>query len=253
MKVTTFGGLTREQHDAIKHTNEMIAENAIKNVNVANDAGISQSKLNLNADPASHHTRHEPGGADAFTALGRNQIADLFNSPFWGNIPDKPTSFNPSAHASTHIAGGADAITAPLNPAALPSGTLKVGSETLLWSSDAEASSNVTGGYTLKSVTCNDKLAIVTKVSVEDKGNGSTYYIDAQIRFTPYSGGTSVALLSLGNVVSPSNYTYREVSNLKILVPMYFGSSFSWWVNIGSGITYYARNFRVYGREISWA
>ena len=31
----------------------------------------------------------------------RNDILDFFSTPFWGNIPDKPTSFPPSAHTHT--------------------------------------------------------------------------------------------------------------------------------------------------------
>jgi len=42
--------------------------------------------------------------------LTRSKITDFFNSPFWANIPDKPSSFPPSTHASTHAAGGSDAV-----------------------------------------------------------------------------------------------------------------------------------------------
>jgi hypothetical protein len=42
--------------------------------------------------------------------LTRSKITDFFNSPFWNNIPDKPSSFTPSAHASSHAPGGSDDI-----------------------------------------------------------------------------------------------------------------------------------------------
>jgi len=42
--------------------------------------------------------------------LTRSKITDFFNSPFWNNIPDKPSSFTPSAHQSTHRSGGSDAL-----------------------------------------------------------------------------------------------------------------------------------------------
>jgi hypothetical protein len=58
-----------------------------------------------------HASRHAAGGTDALSGLSRSQISDLFNSPFWNNIPDKPASYPPSAHASTHAAEGADAVT----------------------------------------------------------------------------------------------------------------------------------------------
>jgi hypothetical protein len=40
----------------------------------------------------------------------RSDITDLFSSPFWNNIPDKPSAFTPSAHASSHLKGGADEV-----------------------------------------------------------------------------------------------------------------------------------------------
>jgi hypothetical protein len=51
-------------------------------------------------------------------------LSDLWNAPFWNQIPDKPSSFTPSAHASSHASGGADAITSPLSPSAMPSSVL---------------------------------------------------------------------------------------------------------------------------------
>jgi hypothetical protein len=40
----------------------------------------------------------------------RSEITDFWSTPFWNNIPDKPSTFTPSAHAYTHIAGGSDEI-----------------------------------------------------------------------------------------------------------------------------------------------
>jgi len=45
----------------------------------------------------------------------RNDILDFFSTPFWGNIPDKPSTFPPSAHANTHQSGGSDALTGNLD------------------------------------------------------------------------------------------------------------------------------------------
>ncbi|MEM3391879.1 MAG: hypothetical protein QW487_00025 [Candidatus Bathyarchaeia archaeon] len=42
--------------------------------------------------------------------LTRSKITDFFYSPFWANIPDKPSSFTPSAHQSSHRSGGSDAL-----------------------------------------------------------------------------------------------------------------------------------------------
>jgi len=47
---------------------------------------------------------------DRIPDLTRSKITDFFDSPFWNNIPDKPSSFTPSAHASSHESGGSDAI-----------------------------------------------------------------------------------------------------------------------------------------------
>jgi hypothetical protein len=58
-----------------------------------------------------HASRHAAGGADAIFPVSRSNISDFFASPFWGSIPDKPTTFPPSHHASTHASGGDDAIT----------------------------------------------------------------------------------------------------------------------------------------------
>jgi hypothetical protein len=45
----------------------------------------------------------------------RNDILDFFSTPFWNNIPDKPSTFPPSAHANTHQSGGSDALTGDLD------------------------------------------------------------------------------------------------------------------------------------------
>jgi hypothetical protein len=43
-------------------------------------------------------------------SLPRSRISDFFSSPFWGNIPDKPSAFTPTAHANTHADGGSDEL-----------------------------------------------------------------------------------------------------------------------------------------------
>jgi hypothetical protein len=43
-------------------------------------------------------------------SVSRSKVSDLFASPFWANIPDKPSAFPPEAHASRHEKGGADPI-----------------------------------------------------------------------------------------------------------------------------------------------
>lgn len=53
-----------------------------------------------------HASRHAAGGADPVFPVGRSNISDFFNSPFWGNIPDKPSTFPPSDH--THTGAGGD-------------------------------------------------------------------------------------------------------------------------------------------------
>jgi len=50
---------------------------------------------------------------DRIPDLPRSKITDFFDSPFWDNIPDKPSSYPPSAHASSHASGGSD----PIDPA----------------------------------------------------------------------------------------------------------------------------------------
>lgn len=40
----------------------------------------------------------------------RSQITDFWSTPFWANIPDKPSTYPPSAHASSHEYGGSDQI-----------------------------------------------------------------------------------------------------------------------------------------------
>jgi len=40
----------------------------------------------------------------------RSDITDFFNAPFWNNIPDKPSTFPPQAHASSHAPSGSDSV-----------------------------------------------------------------------------------------------------------------------------------------------
>lgn len=49
------------------------------------------------------------GGIPAYNHVRAN-ITDFWNSPFWANIPDKPSTFPPSVHASSHHSGGSDAL-----------------------------------------------------------------------------------------------------------------------------------------------
>ncbi|MCD6162310.1 MAG: hypothetical protein J7K40_07845 [candidate division Zixibacteria bacterium] len=60
----------------------------------------------------------------AASAFSRSWIKDLFSSPFWDNIPDKPSVFPPEAHASSHAKGGADELS--LDASQITSGTLSV-------------------------------------------------------------------------------------------------------------------------------
>jgi hypothetical protein len=58
------------------------------------------------------------GGTEVITSgrtlqnvsLLRSLVSDFWSSPFWSNIPDKPSSFPPSAHASSHEYGGSDLV-----------------------------------------------------------------------------------------------------------------------------------------------
>ena len=54
--------------------------------------------------------------------LSRSKITDFFSTPFWDNIPDKPSVFPPDLHASTHAKGGADELS--LDASQITSGTL---------------------------------------------------------------------------------------------------------------------------------
>lgn len=40
----------------------------------------------------------------------RSDITDFWDSPFWNNIPDKPSAYPPEAHASSHAKGGSDEL-----------------------------------------------------------------------------------------------------------------------------------------------
>lgn len=40
----------------------------------------------------------------------RVNISNFWSAPFWGSIPDKPSTFTPSAHASIHHSGGSDQV-----------------------------------------------------------------------------------------------------------------------------------------------
>jgi hypothetical protein len=54
----------------------------------------------------------------------RADVTDFWSSPFWGSIPDKPSTFPPSAHASSHASGGADAVS--LDASQITSGRLSL-------------------------------------------------------------------------------------------------------------------------------
>jgi len=56
------------------------------------------------------------------SAFSRSWISDLFSSPFWDNIPDKPSVFPPDLHAAAHGLGGADELS--LDASQIASGIL---------------------------------------------------------------------------------------------------------------------------------
>lgn len=49
-------------------------------------------------------------GLERIPDMPRTKISDLWNTPFWENIPDKPLTFPPQLHASTHEHGGNDPV-----------------------------------------------------------------------------------------------------------------------------------------------
>jgi len=54
--------------------------------------------------------------------ISRSRVRDLFSSPFWDNIPDKPSVYPPELHASTHAKGGSDELS--LDATQITSGVL---------------------------------------------------------------------------------------------------------------------------------
>jgi len=82
--------------------------------------------------PLPHASTHEAGGSDPVENLNRlliggtevitsnrvlqnvtasrSIISDFWNSPFWDNIPDKPSAFPPESHASSHLPNGSDPL-----------------------------------------------------------------------------------------------------------------------------------------------
>jgi hypothetical protein len=57
-------------------------------------------------------------------SISRSKISDFWGTPFWGNIPDKPSTFPPSTHASTHASGGSDPVS--LDASQITSGRLSL-------------------------------------------------------------------------------------------------------------------------------
>jgi hypothetical protein len=113
---TGMGGVSRLS-ELIIDTNKDWAGYRIRNLGEPADTGDA---LRL---PWNHASRHLPGGGDPLNGLSRSQVSDFFSSPFWDQIPDKPSSYPPSAHASTHQTGGSDPITS-LDAGVITSGTL---------------------------------------------------------------------------------------------------------------------------------
>jgi len=72
-----------------------------------------------NADPV-----YDVIVADDIPSISRSKISDFWDTPFWGNIPDKPSTFPPSTHASTHASGGSDPVS--LDASQITSGRLSL-------------------------------------------------------------------------------------------------------------------------------
>jgi hypothetical protein len=113
---TGMGGITKLSELTIDVDKDWVGK-VIKNLGEPVDPGDA---LRL---PWNHASRHQIGGGDPISGLSRSQISDFFTSPFWDQIPDKPSTFPPSAHASTHQTGGGDPLTS-LDAGVITSGTL---------------------------------------------------------------------------------------------------------------------------------
>jgi hypothetical protein len=114
-------GLTVQAHGLLNHSSALLDSLTIG----AHASRHAEGGVDT-VFPWNHASRHASGGADALSDLSRSMLTDFFVSPFWDNIPDKPSSYPPSAHASSHASGGADALpSGSVAPAMLSFQTLK--------------------------------------------------------------------------------------------------------------------------------
>jgi len=106
----------------------------------------------------------------------RSIISDFFGSPFWDNIPDKPSVYPPDLHASSHALGGSDELS--LDASQITSGTLSADRIPGL-----DASKIVSGRFPL------DRLPDGSSGYVlEAQGSGSNpAWVNPNGRYTPAS------------------------------------------------------------------
>jgi hypothetical protein len=126
------------------------------------------------------------------TATTRSGITDFWSTPFWSNIPDKPSAFAPSAHASSHAYGGSDQV--------LPQGLASSSQPTF-------AGLYVGSAYFQYVATSPAHVYLDTPLQVTDFNS-----TNASISGTLYAGTFNLGSASLQYVATPPAHVYVDTS-----------------------------------------
>jgi len=189
-------------------------------------------------NPSAHHTK----------TTSRSEITDFWNAPFWGNIPDKPSTFPPENHADRHAPNGVDELKYLLLPIAnhsiLSSNSITSIGTLTLNQGERIVGRIISGLGTIVFYPDDDLLADITPAYVHSKltnepnirDHDDSTYAYPELFTVPANSEVTLVRYDLGEIKDVYIRGYFNVDSTNFCFRIYISSDGSTYTQLGSDI-----------------